>query len=477
MRVCHCLSLLVFGLLIASPLAGQTEVGRPTAATISGLVTDSLTGSPLVDAAVQLVMTGSSEPFMLATRSGGAGEFAFVDVPEGEYLIGFLHPVLDSLGIEPLVRTLSVRAGQQEIHLDLAIPGPVRLSGAFCGSGMPPGGGLIIGFARAAEGGTPIADATVTAEWLELSIRNRRMDYRTVSRTATSDGNGRFVLCDVPSPGSVTLQAELGATGSDRFETDMPVSGFLRRDVYLGREAAVDDEWSPTPGRLPPAHRVRTGRGRLTGTVTSADAGWPLPGATVGIVDGEQTRTNARGQWVLTDLPSGTRVLEVRAPGYLSVNRAVDIFEGAGAVHVTLPRLAAVLDTLRVVARSRSALAVSGFEERRRASGAGRFITAEEIARRRLWETSHLFDNFPGLKRLRSSTGDDLVLMSSTFGGDCIPAVFINGQLFQNLTAADLDTIVQPREIAAMEVYQESQVPPEFQTGMSGCGSIVVWTK
>jgi hypothetical protein len=476
MRVYHCLTLLALGLLFAGPLPGQTEVGRPTGTRISGLVTDSLTGSPLADAAVQLVKTGSSEPLMLATLSDAEGVFAFADVPEGEYLIGFLHPVLDSLGIEPLVRSLSVRSGQQEIRVDLAIPGPTRLRSAFC-PGLPPGGGLIIGFVRAADDGAALADATVRAEWLELSIRSRRVEYRTVNRTATSIGSGRFVLCDVPSPGSVTLHAGLGAIGSDRFETDVPASGFLRRDVYLGTEAGAADDWSPTPEPLPPVQQTRTGRGRLSGTVIAADGGWPLPGATVGVVDGGQTVTNSRGQWVLTGLPSGTRVLEARAPGYLSVTRAVDIVDGADPVRVTLPRLAAVLDTLRVVARSQSPLAMSGFDERRRSSGVGRFITAEEIARRRLWETSQLFDFIPGLKRLRSSTGDDVFLMSSAFGGDCVPAVWVNGQLFQNLSASDLDAIIQPREIAAMEVYREPMVPAQFQANMSGCGSIVVWTK
>ncbi|MBA2668784.1 MAG: carboxypeptidase regulatory-like domain-containing protein [Gemmatimonadetes bacterium] len=304
------------------------------------------------------------------------------------------------------------------------------------------------------------------------------MDRQTASRVATSAENGRFVLCDVPSPGSVILQAGIGPDSSDRFETDVPASGFLRRDVYLGDETATAvDTGSGIQDPAPPASRVRTGRGRLVGSVIAADGGWPLPGARVGVVNGGYTQTNARGQWVLTGAPSGTRVLEVRAPGYLSVHRVVDIVDGAGPVHVTLPRLAAVLDTLRVVARSRSPLALSGFEERRRTSGAGRFLTAEDIERRRLWDTSQLFDYIPGLRRSRSETGEDVFLMASAFGEGCVPTVFINGQVFQNLAGPDLDVMIEPRHIAAMEVYRATQVPPQFQVGMSGCGSIVVWTK
>jgi hypothetical protein len=478
MRVFRFLSLIAPALLIAGPLHGQVDAGTPVGARVSGLVTDSLASKPLNDAAVQLVMTGTGERFTLAAMTDAEGIFEFPVVPEGDYLIGFLHPVLDSLGLEPIVRALSVRAGQQEIRADLATPGPGRLKEAFCGTGFAPDGGLIIGFVRSSDGGAALAGATVLAEWLEMSIRRREIGQQTARRAATSGENGSFVLCDVPSPGSVVLQAELGLESADRLEIDVPASGLIRRDLYLGEEYATDDEgWTPTADRMRITPAIRTGNGRLTGKVIAADGGWPLPGATVRVVDGVQTETDSRGEWILTGAPSGTRVLEVLAPNYLSVHRTVDIIEGAGPVYITLPRLAAVLDTLRVVARSRSNLAMSGFEQRRRSSGAGHFLTAEDIARFRLWNTSRLFDFMPGLRRTRASSGEEIYLMSSVFGGDCVPDVFINGLPFQNLVSQNLDELIQPRDIAGMEVYREPHVPAEFRLGMSGCGSVVVWTK
>jgi len=41
----------------------------------------------------------------------------------------------------------------------------------------------------------------------------------------------------------------------------------------------------------------------------------------------------------------------------------------------------------------------------------------------------------------------------------------------------DVDTWVRPNEIAGIEVYTGDMVPIEFQRGLSGCGSIVIWTK
>jgi hypothetical protein len=36
---------------------------------------------------------------------------------------------------------------------------------------------------------------------------------------------------------------------------------------------------------------------------------------------------------------------------------------------------------------------------------------------------------------------------------------------------------VRPADIAGIEVYAAGQVPAQFQPGLTGCGSIVFWTK
>ena len=82
-----------------------------------------------------------------SNRSGltdSLGRFTLDDVQAGRYTIGFLHPVLDSLGVEPLLRELIVD-GTRPVRIDLATPSPGQLRAAICGpaSGAEAGGVIV----------------------------------------------------------------------------------------------------------------------------------------------------------------------------------------------------------------------------------------------------------------------------------------------------------------------------------------------
>jgi hypothetical protein len=473
MRILSCLALLA--LLCAAPVAGQ-QAAPTTGATIRGVVTDSVAGAPLAEATVQLVQTGAAAPNARTATTDAAGRFSFAEVPEGRYALGFLHPVLDSLGLEPIAREVQV-AGQGEVRADLAVPAPARLRSAFCGA-EGSAGGMVMGFVRAAEGGAPVQGATVAGEWMELSIGAGGMSRRMARRTATTAENGGFLLCDVPRPGTIILAVSRGDRGTDRIEAEVPASGVVRRELFLGEaRMAARTDTARAGDTVPPPPRPRTGPGRLSGTVLAADGGRPLPGAQVSVVNGVPTRADANGEWTLTGAPSGTRVLEVRATGYYPVLRVVDIADGARPVRVTMSRLAAMLDTLRVTARSGGRAARAGFDERRRSLGVGRFLTAEDIARRRALVISDVLDQVPGLSRVRVPDGGEVLLMRNAFGESCAPTVYVDGLMMRGLSGADIDVLVRTEDIGAIEVYAESQVPPQFQDPLSGCGSIVLWRK
>ena len=36
------------------------------------------------------------------------GRYTFTDIPDGRYRLGFIHPMLDSLGLEPMLRDVRV---------------------------------------------------------------------------------------------------------------------------------------------------------------------------------------------------------------------------------------------------------------------------------------------------------------------------------------------------------------------------------
>ncbi|MCR4340622.1 MAG: carboxypeptidase regulatory-like domain-containing protein [Gemmatimonadaceae bacterium] len=463
---------------LAAPAGAQTpDTGaRATGTTVSGVVYDSIAVRPLAGATVQLVHADDMAGNVRTDVSDAQGSFIFTDVQDGRYMLGFLHPVLDSLGVEPPVREVVVTGGRP-VLADVAIPSPRRLLAAICGEqSVRDSGAVIVGIVRDARSHAPMAGVAVAAEWLEFSVRREGFTRRLQRASATTTETGWFSLCDVPSPGTTTLVASGGADSTAQIEVTISAEPVIRRDFYLGsaRTVVAAGVERPAGDTAAPPRTVQAGDGRLSGTVAAINTGAPIAGAQVVMTDGPDARTNERGEWTLADVPLGTRTLEVRALGYYPERRAVNVFTGAPAVHVGLSTLRAVLDTVRVTAsrwRDEHRLA---FEARRR-TGLGRYLTAEQIARRAPVNASDLFRGIAGVATdagmIRIRRGDS----------ECSPSLYLNGTHIQpmmlgDLTADDIDSWVRPQEIAAIEVYGDV-VPPQFQQILLGCGAIAIWTK
>ncbi|HEU4747340.1 MAG TPA: carboxypeptidase regulatory-like domain-containing protein [Gemmatimonadaceae bacterium] len=456
-------SLVLLVVLLARPAAGQA-----TGATVSGVVHDSIARQPLAGATIQLV-TDSLSTFIRTAVSDSLGRFALGDVPSGRYKLGFLHPLLDSLGVDAPLVEVRVR-DRQSMRADLAIPSPARIRAAICGPKPDlDSSSVLVGVVRDARGGNPASGVTVTGEWLELTFTTRGVGRRIPRLVATTGDNGWFAMCNVPSAGTLALRASRGADSTDLLEVPLSSNGFVRSDLYLGpaRETAA----AQTTGGVSGARDVR-----LSGTVIAAAGGSPLPGAQVSITSDAQTRTNERGEWTLVDPPGGTRMLEVRAVGYYPERRPVNVVPGAPPVRVALSTFRAVLDTVRITAARVRGRDIRGFVDRSR-SGVGHYLAEEDIARRRPLVTSDLFRTVPGLMVERAAFGDTRITMRGSAGGGCEPSFYLDGQHMRNLTAADIDDWVRPHEIAGVEVYAGAGIPGEFNQGMSGCGAIVIWTK
>lgn len=450
---------------------------RATGAVVSGVVYDSIAHVSLAGALVQLVSADSLGRFSRTAGSDSLGRFAFDSVPDGRYLLGFFHPMLDSLGLEPTLHQVSVD-GVRTVRIDLAIPSPTRLRAATCGpQSSPDPQALVVGIVRDARDKTPVARGTVTAEWLELSITAKGLVRRVPRLVATTTESGWFAMCNVPSAGMMTLMASRGADSTDVIEVQVPAEGFLRHELYLGSSRTVITGDTTLADTLAPPRHLLVGDGRLSGRIVTASGGLPLAGAQVGIVNGPQTTTNERGEWTLVNAPSGTRMLAVRAISYYPERRSVDIVAGAPPVRIALSTFKSVLDTVKVMAARPSDRERAGFMERSR-SGVGRYLTPDDIARRQPIVTSDLFRMVPGVRLDVDTTGFDKQLMVR--GGQakwCQSAIYVNGHHMTGFTAGDIDSMLRPNEIAGIEVYAGTSVPPQFQQAFSACGSIVIWMK
>lgn len=440
---------------------------RARGVTVSGVIVDSLSRAPLPGALVQLAPADTGNHFGTTVSADALGRYTLADVPDGTYLLGFYHPLLDSLFLEPTVHLIVV-AGQPVIQ-DLAVPSPARLRAAICGDSAAAGSAVMAGVVRDARDLAALRDVRVAAEWLELSIARGSVGRRIVRLAATTGDNGWFALCGVPAGGSVSLIASRGADSTDRLGVLVPTAGYARGDLFLG-----------TRGQ-------GTATSPMRGIVVTAD-GRPVAAAQVAI-ERSHTLSNARGEWVLDDAPPGTRMLEVRALGYYPERRRVDVITGAPPVRIALSTFKAVLDTIRVTASRISGVDLEGFRNRKATSGFGHFITPDDIARRNPTVTSDLLRMVPTL-RIEASKGSaqQTITMRGLWvqwpGGipRCSPLLYIDGQyrgvLDENQTADDIDHWVAPRDIAGIEVYTQQEVPPQFSRGMAAeCGSILIWTK
>ena len=102
-------------ILAVAALAAPAALAAQTA--VTGTVVDSTRAqAPLAGATVQLVSRLSPD-LVRTVATDSLGGYMLLDVPAGEYLLGFLHPRLDELALQPplrLVRTAdSVRSNRQ----------------------------------------------------------------------------------------------------------------------------------------------------------------------------------------------------------------------------------------------------------------------------------------------------------------------------------------------------------------------------
>lgn len=245
------IALLVALPFAAAPLCAQESVAG--GAILSGTVYDSVARAPLVGATIQLIMADSVAAPVRTAVSDAKGRFMLVNVPDGHYRIGFLHPMLDSLTIEPILREVEVTRGKSR-RVDLAIPSPARLREAICGPRAPgEGGTVVVGVVRDAQDGVRLSDVSVVAEWYEIAFTQRGIRQRTPRRESMTGDMGWFALCDLPPTGTMALRAIRGADTTATMEVELPADGFARRDLYLGtvglvtRAAALGVRRPPSP--------------------------------------------------------------------------------------------------------------------------------------------------------------------------------------------------------------------------------------
>jgi hypothetical protein len=467
-----------------TPPAAVRVVPAPDVRAVQGTVFDSLAKRPLAGASVSLVAVDNLTLGVRTAIADSAGKFAIEDVAPGIYLIGFLHPLLDSLGIEPLTRRISVPpVGRGSIRANLAVPSARTVHDAVCQkpTSRSDSTGALIGHLSDATSGEPVTTGTVTAQWSVITFANGKLSRSIPSLRVTPSMAGWFAFCGLPASTLIAVQATRGIDSTAIVMLEAAPLGLIRRELFIGATETVtiapDSTSRPDSVRIAP-ERVHRGAGRITGIVRDAASGKPLPGVQVSVEGtGLSAMANDDGRFALSGLPLGTQVLVARKVGYLPDERPVNLLAEAPAhAEPSLLTVKSVLDTVKIVGRRIFDADRNGFE-RRRKTGMGHYFGAEQVEQFHPFDTSDLFLRVPSV-RVQWTGFDKTVVMRGVFGGSCVPAMYIDGAPYRFFSASDLDNMVHPDRIAGIEVYDSPvQVPPEYSNPFSNCGSIVVWTK
>jgi hypothetical protein len=325
------------------------------------------------------------------------------------------------------------------------------------------GTSAVIGHVNDPETLRPVAQAEVSIAWTEIDV-SKEFGIRRTSRLIhdTTDREGAFKICGLPSGLQATLQARRGSTVT----AEIPISLGEKPIELAARTLLLSSADSTTKV----GSAAVSGVVLLEGSPASAGSRVELVGTDIVAI------TNDKGEFTMHDLPSGSKVLLARHLGFGAETVPVDL-SSREEKHVTmkLAKFVAVMDPILVTARRTAALDKIGFSQRKK-SGAGYFIGPDRLEHMHPFSVTDILRMVPGLRVSYGPYGD---IVSSSRGGGRSGCVqyFLDDMPYTEATPGDITTFVSGGEVVAVEVYQDTNTPPQYMRAGTSCTTIVLWTR
>lgn len=315
------------------------------------------------------------------------------------------------------------------------------------------------------EGGEPIAGVSIVVTW--ASGRGEVM----------SEPGGAYRICSVPYGTPITILAADRSALANPIQLELPGPGRYELDLTVETIAST----------------ATLGTGAITGTAVDLDTGEPIAGGRVSVPEaGVDALTSDKGTFRLDGIAPGERGIVLEHLAYGERQASVRVLADATAVvRLRVPARAIELEPLEVVVEGIRvhSLETRGFYERREwgeAVTGARFFDEEEIRRRNPRLISHLIADAPSARldcsQNRSLGSRNCVLRFTGAPGCASAEVYLNGirviRSDNQASAIPIDQLVQPSEVAAVEVYPSaSSLPARFSGSTGQCGTVVIWTK
>ena len=449
--------------------AGAAPAG---VATIRGSVIDSLHDTLLRGALVRIENT-TREAF-----TDSLGAYRIDSVPAGMHRLVVIHPLLDTLGISLVTPPLNLPAGETRI-IELAVPSGETLVSLFCPAARRTlGPAALVGFVRDADTEGAAQGAKVSLLYYESDPLGLKKTPRVREQQIGPDG--RYRICGLPATMSGKLQVFRNGVQTGEVPVELGGSGnsdqlLAMRSMSISSSVQVVAA-APNDTGAKKSALVR-GKARVVGRVLNK-YGQPIAGARVELQNtGSATKTRANGEFTLDSLPSGTQTLEVRQLGFSPTEVAVELSSASPQnVTVKMADYVPVLSAMRVEAQRTRGLSDVGFSDRKK-TGMGYYLDADQLKGRQTTQFSDMLRTVPGIRVQPGGNGTNIVTSSRDPTGGCV-TFYVDGAPWQQMTPGDLDTYVRPEEVAALEVYNGSTTPAQFQqAGQSGCTTVVIWTE
>ncbi|MCE9601997.1 MAG: TonB-dependent receptor [Gemmatimonadetes bacterium] len=227
----------------------------------------------------------------------------------------------------------------------------------------------------------------------------------------------------------------------------------------------------------------RPGTALLLGRVTVDSTRQLVAGAEV-LIPSLSLRaiTDSLGRFRIEGVFPGRRGLRVNRLGYAPLRTAVEFSSGDTVeMEIGLTPSAEEMAAIEIVARQNASRTMLDFE-RRRASGTGVYLTADDIQRRHRGRLAEALRTMGGVNILTGSTGGTyLVGARADRASTCFTAVMLDGSWAYDgdryQAPFDVNSI-RPDDVAAVEYYRGlSNTPVELQGIRNSCGVLVIWTK
>jgi hypothetical protein len=212
----------------------------------------------------------------------------------------------------------------------------------------------------------------------------------------------------------------------------------------------------------------------LSGTITGLD-GAPVADAEVSIMQADvrvrALRSDTAGRFVAADLSAPLLSVHVRRLGYQPkvIDVTIRADDRKSNVVIALDPMPAELNKVSVVAEETDAR-LRAYEDRKATNSFGHYIDGGTIEKRRPQFLSEMLRTVPGVTVTATrGIGNNVRIRG------CAPLVWLDGV---RLTRAQLDEVIQPSEVAAMEIYSSfSGIPAQYFDRAATCGTILVWSR